>query len=242
MADKPTLGYCIEARQNPANRNEILYVPRLVERAGSTVSLATIVENAIDRGLIAGLKPSAAQGIADALAQQMFKEFSLGHNIQFGSYFYGQLFLDGTVKSAVGPLTSANKLNIRLFKGKDFKLSRDDFTMQLDTNLAAPSITEVIGSDNIAGHLITDENVRIIGSNFGDGKGQSTLTATLLDADGNTVTEDATVASWGPNMVEASFKLPGNAPENAQVTIKLSVTTDDTTLSATKTVTAVSAA
>lgn len=238
MADKPTLGYCIEARQNPANRNETIFVPRLVERAGSTVSLATIVENAIDRGLIAGLKPSAAQGIADALAQQMFKEFTLGHNIQFGSYFHGQLYLDGTCESLAGPLTSANKLNIRLFKGKDFKLSREDFSMQLGTDLAAPSITDIIGSGKVSGVVELDDTATIIGKNFGDNQDASTVVAQYKTTAGEDKTVEVPVTAWGPNLITVTPSLEGIDGNYGPFTLIVNVVKGDTTLSASKNATA----
>ena len=43
-------------------------VPVLVDRRQPT-DLSAVIENAIDRSLIAGLKPSAAEGIADGTWQ-----------------------------------------------------------------------------------------------------------------------------------------------------------------------------
>ena len=66
-------------------------MPAIVERE-EIVPLDEIVRRAIDRGLIAGLKPSAAEGIA----QQLAYEFARGRSVSFGRYFYGRPYLSGT--------------------------------------------------------------------------------------------------------------------------------------------------
>ena len=76
-----------------------LYLPAIVERE-EAVPLDVIIERAIDRGLIAGIKPSAAKQIADAIAQQMYEEFKAGRGVKFGNYFYARLYLDGTSATA----------------------------------------------------------------------------------------------------------------------------------------------
>ena len=71
--DKPILFYEVRVHQNRITGGPV-YVPAIVERE-EAVPLDVIIERAIDRGLIAGIKPSAAKQIADAIAQQMYEEF-----------------------------------------------------------------------------------------------------------------------------------------------------------------------
>ena len=52
MADKPTVKYEVRAQKDPIN-NVTIYVPAIVDR-NAAKSLATVIENAIDRGLIDG--------------------------------------------------------------------------------------------------------------------------------------------------------------------------------------------
>ena len=111
MADKPTVKFEVRAQRDPIN-NVTIYVPAIVDR-NAAKSLATVIENAIDRGLIVGVKPSAASGIATGLCEQLFKEFKDGNAVNFDGYFYGRLYLDGTV-NADGRITSENSINIRL--------------------------------------------------------------------------------------------------------------------------------
>ena len=62
--DKPILFYEVRVQQNRTTGAPI-YVPAIVDRE-EAVPLDTIIERAIDRGLIAGIKTSAAKQIADA--------------------------------------------------------------------------------------------------------------------------------------------------------------------------------
>ena len=71
--DKPILFYDVRVQTSRVTGGT-LYLPAIVERE-EAVPLDVIIERAIDRGLIAGIKPSAAKQIADAIAQQMYEEF-----------------------------------------------------------------------------------------------------------------------------------------------------------------------
>ena len=93
--DKPILFYDVRVQTSRVTGGT-LYLPAIVERL-SPVELETVVENCIDRGLVAGLKPTAAHGIAEGVAAQIAREFSLGRGVQFGRYFYGRPYLSGTV-------------------------------------------------------------------------------------------------------------------------------------------------
>ena len=123
--DKPILFYEVRVHQNRITGGPV-YVPAIVERE-EAVPLDVIIERAIDRGLIAGIKPSAAKQIADAIAQQMYEEFKAGRGVKFGNYFYARLYLDGTSDSD-GKLTGANSINVRFVNGAGFKLTMDMFS------------------------------------------------------------------------------------------------------------------
>ena len=123
--DKPILFYEVRVHQNRITGGPV-YVPAIVERE-EAVPLDVIIERAIDRGLIAGIKPSAAKQIADAIAQQMYEEFRAGRGVKFGNYFYARLYLDGTSDSD-GKLTGANSINVRFVNGAGFKLTMDMFS------------------------------------------------------------------------------------------------------------------
>ena len=60
--DKPVLFYEVRVHQNRITGGPV-YVPAIVERE-EAVPLDEIIRRAIDRGLIAGIKPTAAHGIA----------------------------------------------------------------------------------------------------------------------------------------------------------------------------------
>ena len=90
--------------------------------------LATVIEKCIDRGLIIGIKSTAAQSIADGIVEQIANEFDEGRGVQFGDYFYGRPYLDGTVGND-GRLGASNGVNVRLYKGNGFKLGLDDFSL-----------------------------------------------------------------------------------------------------------------
>ena len=123
--DKPILFYEVRVHRNRITGGPV-YVPAIVERE-EAVPLETVIERAIDRGLIAGIKPSAAKQIADAIAQQMYEEFKAGRGVKFGNYFYARLYLDGTSDSD-GKLTGANGINVRFVNGTGFKLTMDMFS------------------------------------------------------------------------------------------------------------------
>lgn len=113
-----------------------MFVPAIVEREES-LPLAEVVRRAIDRNYIAGLKPSAAQGIAEGIATQMREAFLAGKGVKFGQYFYARLYLTGTT-DANGKLTDKNKVAVRLYKGSDFDLSLDDFSWRLQNAETQP--------------------------------------------------------------------------------------------------------
>ena len=163
--DKPILFYDVRVQTSRVTGGT-LYLPAIVERE-EAVPLDVIIERAIDRGLIAGIKPSAAKQIADAIAQQMYEEFRAGRGVKFGNYFYARLYLDGTSDSD-GKLTSANSINVRFVNGSGFKLTMDMFSFSNVNGGDIPGtdflISEADGAER--GILLPNENVILNGVNL----------------------------------------------------------------------------
>ena len=145
---KTKLAYTVRSTRAPGETRDVI-VPVIVERL-NPVELETVVENCIDRGLIAGLKTTAAHGIAEGVAAQIAREFTLGRGVQFGQYFYGRPYLSGTV-DANGRVTSANRINVRLYKGEAFRLTLDDFSFTFDGAGDAVRIDSIYGDTTDAG-------------------------------------------------------------------------------------------
>jgi hypothetical protein len=91
---KKTVEYVVRTTEN-AITHQTQTVPVVVNRR-EPVDLVDVVANCIDRNLILGAKPTAAQGIAEGIAEQLAAEFKKGNGVKFGKYFYGRLYLDGT--------------------------------------------------------------------------------------------------------------------------------------------------
>ena len=72
------------ALEDPSDRSKTIYVPTIVER-NQTKTLSEVVYSAIDRGLIAGLKTSAAQAIAEGILAQLGQELNSAHGVIFGT-------------------------------------------------------------------------------------------------------------------------------------------------------------
>ena len=161
--DKPILFYEVRVHQNRITGGPV-YVPAIVERE-EAVPLETVIERAIDRGLIAGIKPSAAKQIADAIAQQMYEEFRAGRGVKFANYFYARLYLDGTSDSD-GKLTGANSINVRFVNGAGFKLDMFSFSNVNGGDIPGTDflISEADGAER--GLLLPGENVILNGVNL----------------------------------------------------------------------------
>ena len=182
------LNYTVRATLAPGETVESL-VPVLVDRRQPT-DLSAVIENAIDRSLIAGLKPSAAEGIADGIARQLAHEFAKGRSVGFGHYFYGRPYLSGTV-DANGRLTAANGINVRLYKGEDFKLTLDDFSFSYEEGGSLPKVDFVLSSPgNLRGAVVTGGEVTLNGRML------------HLDGDANTVVFQEEGAEGAPVVVD----------------------------------------
>jgi len=188
------LNYTVRATLAPGETVESL-IPVLVDRRQPT-DLSAVIENAIDRSLIAGLKPSAAEGIADGIARQLAHEFARGRSVGFGHYFYGRPYLSGTV-DANGRLTAANGINVRLHKGEDFKLTLDDFSFSYEDGGTLPKVDFVLSSPgNLRGEVVTGGEVSLNGRML------------HLDGDANTVVFSEAGAEGAPVVVD-TFKAAG---------------------------------
>ena len=84
---KPVINYKGYMTVNPGDRSgDKICIPQIVDR-NQVKTLESIVEEAIDRGLIAGLKASAAAGVAQGIMIQLGQTLNGGTGIIFGDYF-----------------------------------------------------------------------------------------------------------------------------------------------------------
>ncbi len=207
---KPILFYQVRQQTNRVD-GSVSYVPAIVDRE-PTVSLDDIIMRAIDRGLIAGLKPSAANNVAQAIAQQMYNEFSAGRGVKFGSYFSARVYLDGTTDND-GRLTSANGINVRFTNGPSFKLNRSMYSWSNVQGGDIPGVDFLVSNADGAerGKLIVGESIMLNGVNlYRDGDAGTKVTFYGIDPETGEVDEEAAaeVTSFttrGPNMLEFAF-------------------------------------
>ena len=162
---KVSLDYGVQRVRAPGETQDSA-IPVIVDRYQPT-DLERVIEKCIDRGLIAGIKPTAARTIAEGIAQQMAHEFKLGNGVLFGNYFYGRPYLSGTV-DANGRLNNDNSINVRLYKGEGFRLSRKDFSLSFADAENNPKITNIVGEvDGVQRKdVVVGENVVINGKNL----------------------------------------------------------------------------
>ena len=216
---KTKLSYTVRNTRAPGETRDTI-VPVIVERL-NPVELETVVENCIDRGLIAGLKTTAAHGIAEGVAAQIAREFSQGRGVQFGQYFYGRPYLSGTV-DANGRLTGDNRINVRLYKGEAFRLTLDDFSFTFDGAGDAVKIDSIYGDTtdaggNTYGQLVAGAPVKINGRNLyaaGD-----TDKVTFTEAGGGSTVEVADFATQSADML--SFACPAGLVAGKTYAVKV---------------------
>ena len=165
---KAKLNYTVRTTQAPGSMVNST-IPVIIDRR-EPVELETVVENCIDRGRIAGLKPTAAKGIAEGVAAQIKWAFERGLGVAFGQYFYGRPYLSGTVDSN-GRMGEDNSINIRLYKGNAWKLTRNDFSFSFDGAGDAVTVDNVFGDTdqpggNTYGQIVAGAPVVVNGRNF----------------------------------------------------------------------------
>jgi hypothetical protein len=225
MADKPIIRWKPVAQTDPSDRTHTLYVPHIVER-NQTSSLEDVVYRAIDRGLIAGLKTSAAEAIATGVLRQLGEELNAARGVDFGDFFKVRAYLDGTVEGLLGHLTAENKLNTRFLAGKELKLSRDAFSFRnvLETG-DLPYIDDVQGVYAEAGQVRIGEPVQLVGSMLKLGSGDRIEIYKVEDDGSLTVTGTVTSAGLSQNTDLVVAFSAGSAfdglPEGQKVAFKV---------------------
>ena len=158
---KTKLEYTVRTTRAPGEQSDS-WVPMIVDRVQPT-GLDDILEKCIDRGLVAGIKPTAVKTIAEGVAQQIAKELSEGRGIQFGQYFYGRPYLSGTADSN-GRLSGDNAINVRLYKGNAFRLGASDFTLTFADGGNNPTIDFIVSEgDTPRGEVVKGRNVKVNG-------------------------------------------------------------------------------
>ena len=203
MADKPELKYTVKQLPNRATGG-VLYVPAIVER-DETIPLDEIIIRAIDRGLIAGIKPTAAKSIANAIALQMYEELSNGRGVKFGNYFAARIYLDGVSDGDGTLLANRNHVNVRLFPGTGFKLSLASFSWNFVQGGNIPKVDWYISDADEAERNILQSGaaVQILGVDLSSERDAAKkVTFTEKAAEGTPqVVEVADFTLAGPNLV-----------------------------------------
>ena len=182
---------------------------------------AIVIKNAIDRGVIAGLKVSAAKQIADAVCQQMYEEFKGARGVKFGNYFYARLYLDGQ-SDDTGKLTSENRINVRFVNGAGFKLDRSDFSFEFANSDVIPSLQFLINdADGAERDMIASDTIMVNGNNLYAADDTAThLAFYAVDAETGAVSstpayevDTADFTSRGPNLLV--FQMDHGTPPTA---------------------------
>ena len=204
MADKPELKYTVKQLPNRATGG-VLYVPAIVER-DETIPLDEIIIRAIDRGLIAGIKPTAAKSIANAIALQMYEELSNGRGVKFGNYFAARIYLDGVSDGDGTLLANRNHVNVRLFPGTGFKLSLASFSWNFVQGGNIPKVDWYISDaeDAVRNELQSGKTVQIMGRDLHSARDvgkKVTLTEVVEEGQTPDVVEVTDFVLEGPNLV-----------------------------------------
>ena len=148
MTNKPVINYRGVMMDDPSDRTKKICVPQIVDR-NQTKTIADIVYSAIDRGLVAGLKPEAAQSIADGIMTQLGEVLNQGTGVLFGDYFAVRPYLSGTIPNLLAQLTAANKLRARFITGGAYRLDERKFSFHNTTESdAVPLITLIQPNEN----------------------------------------------------------------------------------------------
>ncbi len=208
---KVKLDYTVRTTRAPGEQTDT-WVPMIVDRIQPT-SLEGILEKCIDHGLIAGIKPTAAKTIADGVAEQMAHEFAQGHGVQFGQYFYGRPYLSGKV-DANGKLTSENAIDVRLYKGNAFKLSRDDFSLSYIDGGNNPKIDFLVCDGGTPrGEIVKGKSVKVNGQMLYGAGDTVKVTFTPVDETAQTVVV-TTFDAVSANLI--TFGCPSALVENGK--------------------------
>ena len=230
MAEKPELTYTVRQMTNRSTGG-IMYVPSIIQREES-IPLDQIILRAIDRGLIAGIKPTAAKSIANAIALQMYEELSNGYGVKFGNYFYARIYLDGKTDGN-GTLTAdENHVNVRLFPGNGFKLSLDSFSWKFAMGGNIPKVEWYISdaSGAVRNELIDGEDVQVLGTNLDserDAAKKVTFTEIVEEGQTPDVVEVTVFSLKGPDLV--AFAWPSGLAAGKEYSVTLDRVIGETT-------------
>ena len=202
--DKAKLRYDIREQRLP-NSEEVAYVPVIQER-DEPVTLAQVINHAIDTGRIAGLKTSAVESLAAGICDQMYQEFLDGDSVKFGDYFTAKLYLAGSVDSKTARVTGNDKvkLNVRLAQGTAFRVSKDDYSWTSVNDANAPFVDDIMSSTNTKGEIAKNNPFAIIGRNFGTLRSAIQVEAKYT-VDGVEETAACTVTGVGEGRVTCGF-------------------------------------
>lgn len=195
------------------------FVPYIVNRP-TTSTLDEVVAAAIDRGLIGGMKQSAAKEVAAGIMAQVMAELREGRGVAFGRFFTARPFLLGTTDAA-GTLTDANELHVKLAKGEDFDLDRGDFRWHFTAAAARPKIAFAISdaAGAVKNVLQRGATIRVHGGNLTDALGPSVFT--LETADGATIVL-AQTGTTGAYLVDCAWPEGEIAAGDATIAVKTS--------------------
>ena len=201
--NKAKLVYVVRAMQNPADRTKTIYTPQIAERA-ETLSIDTVVDRAIDRGRILGMKPAPAKAVAEGVCDQVYQELLEGYGVSFGRYFDLRLYLDGTVDGPGGQLTDANKVNVRIKPGVAFRVNRENFSWSNAADEKCAVVDYVMSSTGTRGEIAKNNPFDIEGRNFGTAR--SAIKVSLAWTEGDEAkTAEATVTGVGENRISCGF-------------------------------------
>lgn len=217
---KPKLYYEVRQSVNRTTGQPIFW-PAIIDRDQS-IALEDVIRNAIDRGVIAGLKVSAAKQIADAVCQQMYEEFKGARGVKFGNYFYARLYLDGQ-SDDTGKLTKDNHVNVRFVNGAGFKLDRSDFSFEFANSGVIPSLQFLINdADGAERDMVSCNNTIMVNGNnlYADDDTATHLAFYAVDAETGAVSptpayevETGDFTSRGPNLLV--FQMDHGTPPTA---------------------------
>ena len=182
---KPVINYKGYMNEDPGDRSgPKICIPQIVDR-NQVQTLEEVIKHAIDRGLIAGLKDSAAASIANGVMIQLGETLNAGTGVIFGDYFSVRPYLTGTIADILAPLTAQNKLRVRFVSGPAYKLDGKDFSFHNVTQSEnVPSISGVQARNDhapedswsVIGVVISGKNLQL---DAGD-------TLNVYDCDGET--------------------------------------------------------
>ena len=202
--EKAKLRYDIREQKLP-NSEEVAYYPVIQDR-DEPVTLAQVINHAIDTGRIAGLKVSAVESLAAGICDQMYQEFLGGDAVKFGDYFTARLYLKGSVDSKTARVTGNDnvKLNVRLAQGTAFRMNKDDFTWTSVNDANAPFVDDVMSATGKRGEIAKNNPFDVEGRNFGTIRSVIAVKA-YYEVEGTQQTVALTVTGVGEGRVSCGF-------------------------------------